>query len=323
MMVQAVSDFLATDLGVSRAAADRVAQVAASYPEAGVRGRLAQLRFGVAKSILSAEEAAALVAEQPWFFECAFGTAYEDQHIVAASKPWDALLSSDASGPRWDGELSLRDWLKQQHPETTTEGGDEVRLCHNLDFATSGVIVAAKSRLAADAVSRTFREREARKLYAALVFGHPSWDTARWDARIMPSKRRFRQRVSAGGKSAVTVAHVGARGKLRVGEHKGQDASLLWLEPQTGRRHQLRVHCAHHGHGIVGDLTYADDRLMYRMFLHAAALELPFALEAAEPPRTVRCEAPLGGRGWAHAFEAQESLTLPDAWADAESALLA
>ena len=62
-----------------------------------------------------------------------------------------------------------RDWLKQQHPETRTEGGDEVRLCHNLDFATSGVIVAAKSRAAADAVSRTFREREARKLYAALV----------------------------------------------------------------------------------------------------------------------------------------------------------
>lgn len=323
MVSQAVGDFLVGDLGVSPAAADRVMQLSAAYPESGVQGRLAQLRFGVSKSILSTDEAASLATEQPWFFECAFGTAYEDEHIVAASKPWDALLSSDASGPRWEGELSLRDWLKENHPSTTTEDGDEVRLCHNLDFATSGVIVAAKSRAAADAVSRTFREREARKLYAALVVGHPSWDTARWDERIMPSKRRFKQRISKGGKSASTIAHVGARGTLRVGEHKGQDASLLWLEPQTGRRHQLRVHCAHHGHGIVGDLSYADDRLMYRMFLHAAALEMPLQLDGDEaPPRKVRCQAPLGEGGWAHVFDAQEPLRLPEEWADAETVLL-
>ena len=56
-------------------------------------------------------------------FQCAFGTVHEDEHIVAASKPWDALLSSDASGPRWEGELSLRDWLKENHrqpPPTAT-----------------------------------------------------------------------------------------------------------------------------------------------------------------------------------------------------------
>ena len=139
----------------------------------------------------------------------------------------------------------------------------------------------------------------------------------------MPSKRRFRQRISAGGKSAVTLAHVGARGTLRVGERRGQDATLLWLEPQTGRRHQLRVHCAHHGHGIVGDLTYANDRLMYRMFLHAAALELPLAVDDDDaPPRTVRCETPLGEHGWAHVFDAHEAVRLPGPWADAAEALL-
>ena len=176
-MLCAVSDHLVRVFGASPLVAEHVAQVASSYPERGVSARLAQLRFGVDKSILSPAEASELVAEQPEFLECAFSSVYEDEHIVATNKPWDALLSSDAKGPRWDGELSLRDWLKQEHPDTMTEDGEEVRLCHNLDFATSGVIVAAKSRLAADAVSRAFRDREARKLYVALVLGHPTWDT--------------------------------------------------------------------------------------------------------------------------------------------------
>jgi 23S rRNA pseudouridine955/2504/2580 synthase len=238
VMLCAVSDHLVRVFGASPLVAEHVAQVASSYPERGVSARLAQLRFGVDKSILSPAEASELVAEQPEFLECAFSSVYEDEHIVATNKPWDALLSSDAKGPRWDGELSLRDWLKQEHPDTMTEDGEEVRLCHNLDFATSGVIVAAKSRLAADAVSRAFRDREARKLYVALVLGHPTWDTTRWEQRIMPSKRRFRQRISKGGKSATTIAHVGARGTLRIGEHRGEDASLLFLEPLTGRRHR-------------------------------------------------------------------------------------
>ena len=57
--------------------------------------------------------------------------------------------------------------------------------------------VAAKSHDAASAVAKTFRERDARKLYCALCFGHPSFDVARWEDRIMVSKRRFKQRISS------------------------------------------------------------------------------------------------------------------------------
>ena len=79
--------------------AARVASAATAYPQQGVSARLAQLRFGVAKSILTQTEAAELVVEQPWFLECAFDTVYEDEHIVVTNKPWDALLTSDAKGP--------------------------------------------------------------------------------------------------------------------------------------------------------------------------------------------------------------------------------
>ena len=102
--------------------------------------------------------------------------------------------------------------------------------------------MAAKSSAAAGEVSRCFREREADKLYAALVFGHREWDERKIKAPIAVSQRRFKQRVAASGKSAETHAFVGARGTLRVQPHIGRDASLLWLAPKTGRRHQLRLH---------------------------------------------------------------------------------
>ena len=171
------------------------------------------------------------------------------------------------------------------------------------------MLIAAKSHVAAADVSRCFRDRLARKVYCALVFGHPSWEATQWDDRIMENGRRFKQRISGGGKAAQTDVVVGARGVLRVGQHAGREASLLWLFPHTGRRHQLRLHCSHHQHAIVGDATYAEDKLMYRMFLHAAALELP--LERSDP---LRVADPLQPHGWSHVFESGGSIRLPDEW---------
>ena len=306
-----------SDLGFASADMTALSEHAATVPERGVRARLAQLRFGVDKKIITPEEARTLLIDQPWFMDLEFRTAYEDDNIVAVSKPWDVQLRHDDKGERWAGEQTLRSYLEENHPTVFTDDG-EVRLCHQLDFATSGVIVTAKSSAAADAVARCFRERTSRKLYAALVFGHVPWSATQWDDRIMPSKRRFKQRISSGGKSAVTNAHLGARGTLRLGsEHRGRDASLLWLEPHTGRRHQLRLHCSHHDHGIVGDLTYSDDRLAYRTFLHAAALELPLRFKGDDddaPAQMVRIEAPLAPAGWAHAFEAHEQVSMPEGW---------
>lgn len=282
--------------------------------------RLAQLSFGVERSILTADEARELIVEQPWLLSGEFATSYEDDHLVVANKPWDVHLGPDKGGqPRWAGERNLRDWLAHEYPSTTTPDG-EVRLCHNLDFATSGLICAATSRVAANDVSRCFRDRVARKLYVALCHGHPAWSSARWEARIQPSTRKFKQRISGGGKKALTDVSVAARGTLRVGEHKGKAACLLWLQPHTGRRHQLRLHCAHGGHPIVGDLTYTGDRLYYRTFLHAAALVLPLAEPPHRPAEPVRVAAPIEPAAWANVFEAETPLSSPEGWPWPEAA---
>ena len=66
---------------------------------------------------------------------------------------------------------------------------------------------------------------------------------------------------------------------------------------------------AHIGHPIVGDYTYASDKLTYRMFLHAASLTLPLAELRAAP---LRMESPLCPAGWSNAFEPSEALRLPE-----------
>ena len=157
------------------------------------------------------------------------------------------------------------------------------------------MIVAAKSA-AADAVSRIFREREARKLYAALVVGHSSWDTTRWDERIMPSKRRFKQSIPKRARAPVPSRcrrAVPARGRAH-----GQDAFAMAgaanrpAAPTEGMRTPRAWH--------RGRSDGRDDRLMYRMFLHAAALEMPFSWTATmhRPGRSdaMRLWARVGGR---------------------------
>ena len=142
------------------------------------------------------------------------------------------------------------------------DASGDMRLCHQLDFATSGLIVAAKSHDSASAVARTFRERDARKLYCALCFGHPSFDVARWEDRIMVSKRRFKQRISSAprSKTARTDVTVGARGILKLGDdHRGRECAMLWLEPRTGQRHQLQ-HAAHAGHAPSATSAYTAIR---------------------------------------------------------------
>ena len=107
-------------------------------PHEGVHARLAQLQFGVQRGLLTETQAAELVVSQPEALRREFGVCSIQPGLVSAIKPYDSLLTPDKSGPRWPGDVSLRDWLAGEHPETTMEYSNEVRLCHNLDFATSG-----------------------------------------------------------------------------------------------------------------------------------------------------------------------------------------
>ena len=130
------------------------------------------------------------------------------------------------------------------------EGGAELRLVHRLDRETSGVLLLGQGAESARFLSEEFAARRVRKEYVALVEGAPVGEEGTIDCPVSDARgsRLFvRREVAAVGEPAVT--------RWRV-ERRFPRRTLLRLFPQNGRRHQLRVHLAHLGHPVVGDLLY-------------------------------------------------------------------
>ncbi|HSB10055.1 MAG TPA: RluA family pseudouridine synthase, partial [Blastocatellia bacterium] len=140
-------------------------------------------------------------------------------------------------------------------------------LVHRLDRATSGLMVIAKTPRSLTTLSRHFRRRLVEKRYVALVWGDVELDAGTIDAPIgRDPDGRPRWRVMEGGKGSET--------RFRVLERR-RAATLLELEPVTGRTNQLRIHCARIGHPIVGDGLYCESPITgcgMRLCLHASRL---------------------------------------------------
>jgi tRNA pseudouridine32 synthase/23S rRNA pseudouridine746 synthase len=255
-------------------------QVLASIPEvtsAGLQSRLGQLSY--LSSVLEGESPDSLrawVVKQPQFLEQEFRVVHQDEGLLVLNKPWDTRLAFDAgASPSFVTERTCETWIRESHPSA-----DAMRFCHQLDYATSGILVWAFNKKAAGQVTKLFRERRAEKEYRALIFGHPSFDSITVLERIAEDENGgFRMAIGSDGrgKEAETDVEVLARGFLSLEGHRrqGEPVAEVSLRPKTGRRHQLRVHMQHLGHAIVGDTTYANDWDTYRMFLHAQRLVLP------------------------------------------------
>ena len=155
------------------------------------------------------------------------------------------------------------------------DGNEEarLRLVHRIDKDTSGILLLAKNRAAAQRLSDDFHHRRIAKTYLALVVGIPR--------PVMQIRHRLEKQAGRGGEKMVVAlqgksAHTEA---LRI-DVMGRKLALMALRPQTGRTHQLRVHMAHEGHPIAGDGKYggveAHPRglVAKRLHLHAWRLRL-------------------------------------------------
>ena len=184
---------------------------------------------------------------------------YEDEDIVVINKPAGVLTHAK-------GGISQEHTVADMLQSLTTFASDTNRagIVHRLDRETSGVLVGARTPAAAEFLQKQFAQRTTKKTYIAIVEGVPKHTEALIDLPIGRSPAKPSTfRVDPKGKSAQTTYYV-----LDVQNGK----SLVKLQPKTGRTHQLRVHMAHIGHPIVGDIVYGKSA--QRMFLHAYQLEL-------------------------------------------------
>jgi tRNA pseudouridine65 synthase len=181
-----------------------------------------------------------------------------------------------------------------------TAGGEQRRLwlINRLDSATSGLILAATTGDLAREVRAQFQRRQVRKTYHALVFGKPRQAQESWRDVLDVKKQGNRIRTAAGSGNLPAECRMAL---VRAGSGPVR-LSLIRLEPQTGRSHQLRVQCAKRGLPIVGDRTYGNFAAnrefaraggSKRMFLHSLSVGFeygfgggkhPFSAVAPQPP---------------------------------------
>ena len=210
---------------------------------------------------------------------------YDDDDIVIVNKPVGVAAHS---GPGWTGPTVVGNLAAAGYRITTHGPVERQGIVHRLDVGTSGAMMVAKSELAYSVMKRAFKERTVRKIYHAVVAGHPDPASGTIDAPIgrHPS-REWRMAVIDGGKRAVT--HYDTL-ELMPG------AALLDVHLETGRTHQIRVHMAAIGHPCVGDVFYGADPTkaeqlgLDRQWLHA--VELGFTHPRTQLPVTVRAPYP-------------------------------
>ena len=197
---------------------------------------------------------------------------HEDPKVFVFDKP-SGLAVQGGSGVSRSVDHMLEAWRNQK--------GEKPRLVHRLDRDTSGVLVVARTRLAAMKLSEAFRGRDAQKTYWALVRGVPKKHEGQISSWLIrePTPEGDRVRVAKHGEKGAdhAVSH------NRVVEQAAQSLSWLEMEPHTGRTHQLRVHAASIGCPIIGDSKYfeADQNWEFpggvqnRLHLHARRIVIP------------------------------------------------
>ncbi|EPF6109637.1 RluA family pseudouridine synthase [Enterobacter cloacae] len=189
---------------------------------------------------------------------------WQDEHLLLINKP-SGLLSLSGKNPQNLDSVHYR--LVQNFLGCT--------LVHRLDFGTSGLMVIARNKAINAALCQQFSQRSVEKVYSALLCGHLENDEGIIDAPIAKDPALFPLM------SICAVNGKPARSRYRVVERLHQNAAMpltrVELTPETGRTHQLRIHCQLLGHPILGcDLyggrAWPGSGTTPRLMLHASQL---------------------------------------------------
>jgi 23S rRNA pseudouridine955/2504/2580 synthase len=200
---------------------------------------------------------------------------YQDDQIIVLNKPYGLPVQG---GPGISRHLdAMLDALR-------IDGGERPRLVHRLDRDTTGVLLIARTPGVAAKLAAAFRGRDVEKTYWAVVAGRPVPVEGEIDLPLKRISGERGERTAPAERDDAEAAR--AITEYRTLDHAARKLAWLELKPQTGRTHQLRVHCVALRAPILGDVKYArpDQNnafaatiagLSDRLHLHARALSFP------------------------------------------------
>lgn len=174
---------------------------------------------------------------------------YQDKDIAVINKP-KGMVAHPAAG-NWDGTL-VNALLFHMDDLSGINGRLRPGIVHRLDKDTSGLMVIAKNDNAHQKLAQQIKNKEAYRVYLAIVHGNIKQDEGTIEAPIGRHKtQRKMMAVTDTGREAVT--HFSVLERFR-------DFTLIEARLQTGRTHQIRVHMKHIGHPVAGDAIYGPKK---------------------------------------------------------------
>ena len=192
---------------------------------------------------------------------------YEDKDIIVVNKPKGMVVHPANGNP--DG--TLVNAIMSICKDSLSGIGGKIRpgIVHRIDKDTSGILIVAKNDLAHINMSEQIKNHEVKKTYIALVRGILKENEATIDMPIARStKDRKKMAVAQNGKRAIT--------HIKVIKRYDNKYTLLKINIETGRTHQIRVHLAQIGYPIIGDTTYSNGKNEFGVqgqCLHARSLQ--------------------------------------------------
>jgi 23S rRNA pseudouridine1911/1915/1917 synthase len=239
--------FLARTLGMSRSRVQRL--IAGGYVTVDEQAVKVSRVLHSGETLRARVEAAADDGPKLRAVAAPLAVLRESDHVLLIDKPPGLVVHPGAGSQR----TTLCHRLLHHFPNVRSVGSaDRPGIVHRLDVGTSGVMAVARTQTGYELLIEAFRQRSVTKRYLALVYGRLDRDLFTIDAPIGRNpRRRVLMTIRDAGRPAVSHVRVLA---------SAAGISLLEIDLETGRTHQIRVHLKHVGHPLLGDPLYGEDR---------------------------------------------------------------